>query len=447
MINLPTEAKTAIMLLNDAGFEAYAVGGIVRNSIMNLPLSDIDITTSALPHQTKEVFKDYTVVETGIEHGTVTVVLDGVPLEITTYRIEQGYSDNRHPDGVKFSTSLKDDCARRDFTINAICYNPLTGIADFYGGREDIAKGVIRCVGDADSRFKEDALRILRAVRFASVLGFRIEPATKKAIFENKDLLKNISAERIYAELIKLLCGKNVKNILLEYTDVLGVFMPEILPLKNFDQHNHHHIYDVLTHTAVAVESCPPVPALRLAALLHDFGKPETFTMDAKGVGHFYGHGDVSFSIAKNILARLKVSNEDFNLISHLVKYHDVLVEPNEKAVKRALNKHGEATLRLLLLLKRADNAGQNIALFNRKEEYDQLENVIDSVIQTSQCFSLKQLAVNGTDLMGIGIKPSAQMGKVLNTLLDMVINGEIANEKPVLLEIAGKITKQNNVI
>ena len=442
MINLPIQAIKAIKLLNDAGFEAYAVGGIVRNSIMNLPLSDVDITTNALPHQTKEVFEQFTVIETGIAHGTVTVVLDNVPLEITTYRIEQGYSDNRHPDGVKFSTSLKEDCARRDFTINAICYNPQTGIADFYGGREDISKKIIRCVGDADLRFKEDALRILRAVRFASVLGFEIEPATRKAIFENKELLKNISAERIYTELVKLLCGKNVKKVLLEYADVLGVFMPEILPLKNFDQHNYHHIYDVLTHTAVAVESCPPVPQLRMAALLHDFGKPETFTIDAKGVGHFYGHGDVSFEKAKDILARLKVSNDDFNLITHLVKYHDVLVEPNEKAVKRALNKHGESTLRMLLELKRADNAGQNLRLFNRKEEYDLLESVIDSVINASECFSLRQLAVNGNDLISIGIPPSAEMGKTLNSLLEMVINGEIPNEKQVLLAQAVKIYK-----
>ena len=440
MVRLPVQAEKAIELLNSAGFEAFAVGGIVRNSIMNLELSDIDITTNALPHQTKEVFSGFTVTETGIKHGTVTVLVDNVPLEITTYRTEKSYSDNRHPDRVEFSTSLKDDCARRDFTMNAVCYNHQSGIMDFYGGVKDISNGIIRCVGDANLRFKEDALRILRAVRFASVLGFEIEEKTKQAIFENKDLLKNISAERIYEELNKLLCGKNVKKILLEYTDVLGAVIPEILPLKNFDQHNYHHIYDVLTHTAVAVENCPPVPQLRLATLLHDFGKPESFSMDEKGVGHFYGHGDVSFEISKNILTRLKVSNDDFNLITHLVKYHDVAIEPTEKAVKRALNKHGEETLRLMLLLKRADNAGQNTALFNRKEEYDQLENVINKVLESSQCFSLKQLAINGNDLISIGIPPSAEMGRILNSLLDMVINGEIPNEKAVLIDTISKI-------
>lgn len=441
MIKLPVQAQKALNLLNNAGYEAFIVGGIVRNSIMGREQSDIDITTSALPQQTKEVFKDYTVIETGIKHGTVTVIIDGAPLEITTYRIEKSYSDNRHPDEVEFSTKLKDDCARRDFTMNAVCYNPQTGIMDFYGGVNDINSGIIRCVGDADTRFKEDALRILRAVRFASVLGFKIEESTRQAIFTNKDLLKNISAERVYEELNKLLCGKYVKDILLEYVDVLGVFIPEILPLKNFDQHNYHHIYDVLTHTAVAVENCPAIPQLRLAALLHDFGKPASFTIDDKGVGHFYGHGDISWKISKDILSRLKVSNEDYNLITHLVKYHDVLIEPNEKSVKRALNKHGEETLRLLLLIKRADNAGQNIELFNRKEEYDQLESVIDSVIKDSECFSLKQLAIKGDDLINLGIKPSAQMGQILNTMLEMVINGDIPNDKTVLLAEAKNIS------
>ena len=441
MIKLPVQAQKALNRLNNAGYEASIVGGIVRNSIMGREQSDIDITTSALPQQTKEVFKDYTVIETGIKHGTVTVIIDGAPLEITTYRIEKSYSDNRHPDEVEFSTKLKDDCARRDFTMNAVCYNPQTGIMDFYGGVNDINSGIIRCVGDADTRFKEDALRILRAVRFASVLGFKIEESTRQAIFTNKDLLKNISAERVYEELNKLLCGKYVKDILLEYVDVLGVFIPEILPLKNFDQHNYHHIYDVLTHTAVAVENCPAIPQLRLAALLHDFGKPASFTIDDKGVGHFYGHGDISWKISKDILSRLKVSNEDYNLITHLVKYHDVLIEPNEKSVKRALNKHGEETLRLLLLIKRADNAGQNIELFNRKEEYDQLESVIDSVIKDSQCFSLKQLAIKGDDLINLGIKPSAQMGQILNTMLEMVINGDIPNDKTVLLAEAKNIS------
>lgn len=435
MIKLPDEAVKAISMLNSASYEAFAVGGSVRNSLMGLEISDTDITTSALPHQTREVFKNYIAIETGIQHGTVTVIVDSVPIEITTYRTETAYTDGRHPDSVAFTASLKEDCARRDFTINAICYSPQTGIVDYYGGCEDIQNRLIRCVGNPQSRFKEDALRILRAVRFAAVLGFEIEQNTKQAIFENCHLLKNISAERIYTELTKLLCGENVKKVLLEYTDVLAVFMPEILPLKDFDQKNHHHIYDVLTHTAVAVESCPAIPQLRLAALLHDFGKPATFTVDEKGVGHFYGHGEVSYEMAKTILKRLKVSNRDYSLVSTLVKHHDTAVAPNEKAVRKALNKYGESTLRLLLLLKRADNMGQNLRQFNRKEEYDALEQVINLVVEKQQCFSLKQLAVNGHDLAAVGIPPSKLTGRVLNHLLEKVINGEIPNEKAPLLE------------
>ncbi len=440
MIRLPMQADKAIDMLVAAGFEAYAVGGIVRNSLMDLDQSDIDITTNALPQQTKAVFSDFNVTETGLKHGTVTVMIDGAPVEITTYRTESGYTDNRHPDKVEFTASLYEDCARRDFTINAVCYSQHTGIVDFYGGCEDIKNQIIRCVGDADSRFKEDAFRILRAVRFASVLGFEVEENTRKSIFKNCHLLKNISSERIYTELMKLLCGKNVKNVLLEYVDVIGTFIPEIMPLKNFDQKNYHHIYDVLTHTAVAVENCPAIPQLRLAALLHDFGKPHTFTLDEKGVGHFYGHGEASFEITKNILSSLKVSTHDYNMISTLVRYHDTVITDSEKAVRRALNKYGEETLRLLLLLKRADNAGQNILLFNRKEEYDQLEQMINYVVEKQQCFSLSQLAVNGNDLIALGIPPSPQTGRILNILLEMVIDGYIPNEKSVLLAEVEKI-------
>ncbi|MBR5806035.1 MAG: HD domain-containing protein [Oscillospiraceae bacterium] len=440
MINIPKEAQKALEMLNSAGFEAWVVGGIVRNSLMGLDVSDADITTNALPLQTAKVFEGYHLIETGLKHGTVTVIIDGTPVEITTYRTEKGYSDGRHPDEVQFTASLKEDCARRDFTINAICYNPAEGLMDFYGGVQDIENRLIRCVGNADKRFKEDGLRIIRRLRFASVLGFEIEPVTKQAIFANCHLLKNISAERIYTELNKLLCGTNVKHILMEYTDVLAEIIPEILPLKGFDQKNYHHIYDVLEHTAVAVENCPPVPQLRLAALLHDFGKPATFTIDNKGVGHFYGHDEVSLEISKDILKRLKVSGNDYNLITRLVKHHDTFIEPNEKAVRRAMNKHGEDFVKMLLLLKRADNKGQNTKDFDRTDEYNSLETIIDSVLEQNQCFSLKDLAINGNDLTQTGISPSPLTGRILNCLLEMVIDGQIANEKEILLSKVAEI-------
>ncbi len=433
-------AMKALEMLSGAGYEAYAVGGAVRDMLMGRPAGDIDITTSATPRQTLTVFAGYKTIETGIKHGTVTVVINGENIEITTYRTESGYTDSRHPDSVHFTTSLEEDCARRDFTVNSICYNPAVGFVDYYDGMADIKNGVIRCVGDPVQRFSEDALRILRAVRFASVLGFEIETATKQAAFSCAHLLKNISAERIYAEFSKLLCGDNVKKVLLEYTEILAVFMPEIMHTKGFDQKNHHHIYDVLEHTAVAVENTPKIPQLRMAALLHDFGKPHTFSVDENGIGHFYGHGDVSRQLARDILTRLKVSNEDYRLITTLVKYHDTPVANTEKSVRRALNKYGEKDLRYLLRLKRADNRGQNIRDFDRTAEYDRLEITINSVIEKQQCFSLKQLVVNGNDLADVGIPPSPQTGHILNTLLEMVINEELPNDRDILLQYIDKI-------
>ena len=434
MMNIPVQACRALEMLNTAGYEAWLVGGMVRNSLMELPVSDTDITTNATPQQVTAVFAGCRIIETGLKHGTVTVVMDGHSMEITTYRTETSYSDGRRPDSVQFTNSLQRDCARRDFTINALCYNPRKGLVDFYGGTEDINSGTIRCVGDPYTRFSEDALRILRRIRFASVLGFEIEESTRRAVFSCAHLLKNISAERIYTELSKLLCGKNVKQILMEYTDVIGAFMPEILPLKGFDQRNHHHVYDVLEHTAVAVQAAPPYPQLRMAALMHDFGKPSTFTVDEKGVGHFYGHGDVSFELARKILRRLKVSNDDYSLITTLVKYHDTHIEHTEKTVRRRLNRFGPETLHLLVRLKRADNRGQNTKDFDRTAEYDRLEAMINSELEKQRCFSLKQLAVKGDDLICAGIPQGKVMGEILNTLLDMVINGEIPNEKDILL-------------
>ncbi len=437
MPKLPEQVLKAVRMLNNRGFEAWVVGGFVRDTLMGRTGGDIDVTTNGLPEQVRNVFTQYKVIETGLKHGTLTVVIDHMHIEITTYRTETGYTDNRHPDNVTFTRSLEEDCARRDFTINAICYNPTEGYRDYYGGMADIENKVIRCVGNPCERFNEDALRILRRIRFASQLGFAIEENTKQAIFDCRHLLENISAERIYTELLKLLCGVDVKRILLDYTEILAVFMPQIMALKGFLQHNHHHIYDVLEHTAVAVENTPPNPQLRLAALLHDFGKPATFTMDEKGVGHFYGHGEASFEISKAVLKKLKVSNEEYSLITHLVKYHDVYIPAKEKAVRRALNKHGENRLRLLLQLKRADNKGQNTKDFDRTGEYDRLEKIINEQIEKQRCFSLKQLAVNGKDLIDIGIPPSKKTGEVLNALLEAVLNGEIENNKELLLDKA----------
>lgn len=440
MIDIPKQAEKALEILNNAGYEAYIVGGAVRSAIMKLNPNDIDITTNAFPDKVKELFNNYKLADIGIKHGTVMVLIDDLPIEITTFRTESGYADNRHPDSVNFTGSLIEDCARRDFTMNAICYSPQKGIIDFYNGKLDIENQIIKCVGEPDKRFKEDALRILRAIRFASVLGFDIDENTKKAIFENCHLLKNISSERIYIELKKMLCGKNIKKVLLEYVDVLSVVIPQLKTMENFDQKNPHHIYDVLTHTAVVVENVPAIPQLRLAALFHDIGKPDTFTLDKNGVGHFYNHAFVSLGYTQRILENLKVSSDDYKIITRLVEYHDLKIIPEEKYVLHALNKHGEEFLRLLLLLKRADNKGQNTRDFDRTLEYDELEKLINLVIEKQKAFSLKQLNINGNDLTELGVKPSAITGQILNMLLNMVIEGKITNTKEDLMKCAEEI-------
>ena len=438
MINLPYEVKLAIEKLNENGYEAYIVGGCVRDSLMGCTPKDYDITTSAEPGETETVFRDFRVIETGIKHGTVTVVINNIPLEITTFRIDSEYLDNRHPKNVTFTKSLEEDTARRDFTMNALAYNNEKGLCDFYGGASDIKNKIIRCVGDADKRFNEDALRIMRALRFSSVLGFDIEENTKTAMFNNKHLLKNISSERLASELVKLLCGENVKKILLEYIDILGVFIPELLPMKGFEQHNKHHIYDVWTHTAIAAENIDASPVLRLAALFHDVGKPQCFFMK-DGEGHFYGHAEISSAIAENVLSRLKFDNATKNTVVKLVKIHDVQIEETDKAIKRCLNKHTPPIFFMLLKLKRADTLAQSGICRDRLEYISRLEAQANELLNSNVCFSLNDLAVNGNDLIALGLKPGRQLGSILNTLLEKVISGELQNNKEVMIDYTNK--------
>lgn len=439
MISIPSEVATALDMLTGSGFEAFIVGGCVRDSLLGKAPKDYDITTSALPSEVEEVFKNYRIIETGIKHGTVTVLIDGTPLEITTYRIDSDYTDNRHPNSVDFTKSLYEDTARRDFTMNAIAYNDKSGLVDYYGGENDILKGIIRCVGNADRRFKEDALRILRAIRFSSVLGFNIEDSTKQAIFRNKELLTKISQERIASELVKLLCGKNVRKVLVEYIDVLGVVIPELLPMKDFDQHNYHHIYDVLTHTAVSVENIEPQSVLRLAALFHDIGKPHCFTL-VDGTGHFYGHASISAEIADRILERLKFDNATRKTVGKLIRLHDVQIECRENVVKRSLNKNSPEIFFMLLKLKKADTLALNPKYCDRLELFDELESLAYEILEKNACFSLKDLSVNGSDIMSLGVSPGKKIGIILNLLLEDVINGKIPNERDCLLDKAKKM-------
>ena len=438
-IPLPQSVSQALSMLEDAGYEAFIVGGCVRDFLMGLPPKDYDITTSALPAQTARVFDAYPVIETGIQHGTVTVVMDGVPLEITTYRTEGTYSDNRHPDSVSFTASLREDVARRDFTMNAIAYSPVRGLIDHFGGAEDIRGGIIRCVGDPDTRFREDALRMMRGIRFASALGFAIEEKTAAAIRENKERISTVSAERIRVELTKLLCGANVKNVLMDWWDVLGVVIPEILPMHGFDQRTPYHIYDVWEHTAVAVSETPPVTHLRLSALLHDIGKPPSFFTDEKGVGHFYGHPAVSEKMAEEILARLKYDNVTRRRVVTLVREHDRIIEPTETAVKRALFRLTPEVFFNLLIIKRADNLAQSPNYRDRLATYDRIESMAQDILERNECVSVATLAVNGGDLIAIGMKPGKEIGEMLSLLLEQVIRGDLANDRDELLTYVKK--------
>ena len=308
-MQLPDYVNTALNRLERAGFEAYAVGGCVRDRLMGRVPTDYDVATAALPEETAAVFAGERVIETGLRHGTVTVLLDGCPLEITTFRVDGAYSDARHPDAVTFTRSLRADLARRDFTVNAMAYSTRTGLVDPFGGEADLRAKRICCVGDPAARFREDALRILRCIRFSSVLGFAIDPATAAAARENRALLRTISAERVAEELKKLVCGADVRRVVLEETDILGAVLPEIRPMRGFDQRNKHHVYDVLEHCAAACEAVPPEPVLRLAALLHDVGKPDCFFTDADVVVKFYGNADRVSEITYGIVRSLLLDN------------------------------------------------------------------------------------------------------------------------------------------
>ena len=426
-------SKIAIDLFKSNGFEAFLIGGSVRDYIMGLPIGDIDITTNATPQQVKSVFCDFRVIETGIKHGTVTVLIDNEPLEITTYRSEGAYSDNRHPDCVTFSQSLSDDVVRRDFTMNAIAYDFSDGFCDLVGGIEDINNQTIRCIGDAETRFREDALRILRALRFSSVLGFSIEKNTEKAIHECKDLLKNISAERIREEFTKLICGKNAFSVLQEYSDVISVFIPEIQRCVGFEQKNRHHCYDVYTHTLKAVEKSRNDAVIRLSLFFHDIGKPVVAHFDEKGEQHYYGHPKKSAELTESIMTRLRFDNETKNKVVTLVALHDspIMVNegpyPDKKRLKKIMSKIGKDMIFDLIHVKYCDNFAQKPEYFRGEDFYKATYSLIDEIISQQECFSIKDLKINGNDLISMGFN-GKEIGKILNNVLERVINETLAN-------------------
>ena len=439
MLKISKSATKAIEMLNSAGYEAYIVGGCVRDMVMGKGAHDYDITTSALPSETKAVFQNERIIETGLKHGTVTVILDGEPLEITTYRIDGDYLDNRHPQSVSFTRKLENDLSRRDFTMNALVYNEKEGVLDYFGGKTDIENKIIRAIGEPVKRFTEDALRILRAIRFSSTLGFEIEENTRKAMISCKHLLHNISPERIAEEINKFVLGKNVKQAILENYEILGEICPEFLKMKGFDQHNKWHIYDILEHTAVAVENTPPVLHLRLAMLFHDTGKVHNFSTDENGVGHFYGHGEKSAEIVKDYLNEYKYDNRTKDEVYNLVRLHDMPTEADEVLIKKRLNRIGKERFLDLIKIQRADNLAQNPAL-TRMEHFNTLEKISNEIINQS-CFDLSSLKIKGSDLAKLGFV-GKEIGEALKTLLDEVIENKLPNEKEALMERAKQLKK-----
>lgn len=432
--------RQVLETLEAAGYEAWLVGGCVRDRLMGAAPHDFDITTSARPEEVMAVFSGCRIIETGLKHGTVTLLWDGEPLEITTFRGDGAYSDHRHPDEVRFTRSLREDLARRDFTMNAIAMDARGDISDPFGGAGDIENRIIRCVGEPARRFEEDALRILRGLRFAATLGFAVDGATREAMAEKRALLHYVSAERVNVELTKLLCGKFVRQVLLGNVAVLGEVLPELIPMEGFDQRNYHHVYDVLEHTARVVENVPPEPALRWAALLHDAGKPGCFTTDDAGVGHFYGHAELGREIAGKVLRRLRSDNATIKAVDELIRYHDNPIEPTEKAVRRALGKLTPEGFTKLMHLKRADNLAQSPEFRGRQQEIDRLEEIAAALLAQKACFTLRDLAVNGRDLMAMGIPAGPKVGEILNALLDAVVSERLPNDRATLLTEAKKM-------
>ena len=428
-------ARRILQTLNDAGYEAYLVGGCVRDLLRGVEPHDWDICTSALPKETERCFAGLRVIETGLKHGTVTVLVDGEPYEITTYRTEGPYSDSRRPDYVRFVPTLKEDLTRRDFTMNAIALGLDDGLRDPFGGAKDIKAGLIRCVGGPNLRFQEDGLRVMRALRFAAVFGYEIEEQTARAVHKNRAMLGRVAAERINAELCKLLVGQNVGDILRQYPDVFCRFWPQLGPLVTLEQHNPWHCWGGWEHTIHAVEAAPADVTLRLVMLLHDIGKPACKSTDENGIDHFYGHPAVSAQLAEQMLRALKFDNRTRERVVLLVERHDAQLPPRSQVIRRWLNRLGPEAFFQLLEVKRADNMGQDPEkVRDRLAELEEIRAKAEQILAERQCLTLKDLAVNGRDVTAAGVEPGPEVGRVLKGLLERVFSGEIPNERDALL-------------
>lgn len=439
-IQLPDKVHKIINTLEAAGYEAYAVGGCVRDSILGRKPDDWDITTLAKPEEIKRLFPR--TIDTGIRHGTVTVMLDKEGFEVTTYRIDGDYEDGRHPKEVTFTASLEEDLKRRDFTINAMAYNEHQGLVDLYGGLADIEAGVIRCVGDAKERFTEDALRMMRAVRFSAQLGYRIEEATKTAIIALAPDLQKISAERIQAELIKLVISAHPDYLRIAYeTGITAQILPEFDLCMETPQNNPHHCYTVGEHILHSMQAIEPDKVLRLGMLFHDIGKPQTMTVDEEGITHNKKHPAVGAEMTKKILRRLKFDNDTTEKVVKLVLYHDQDIAATQAGVRRAMNRIGEDIFPMLFAVHRADISAQSDYMREEKlRKFSYIEELYDTVRSQGDAVSLKDLAITGRDLIAQGMKPGREIGAVLQSLLEQVLEDPSLNTPEKLLEISKKI-------
>ena len=433
-MQLPEYARIVLERLERYGYEAYVVGGCVRDSLMGRTPKDWDVCTNALPEEVLRVFRKFNVIKTGLKHGTVTVMVNHEPVEVTTFRIDGTYSDNRHPDQVSFVSRVEEDLSRRDFTINAMAYNPTRGLVDAFGGQEDLRAGIIRCVGEPDLRFNEDGLRIMRALRFASRFGFGLARETADSVRRNRHLLENVSVERIFKELKGILVGDGVEDMLLAFPDVMTTIIPELAPCIGFEQRTPYHCYDVWTHTVKAVAAAPADELLRLTMLLHDVDKPTCHTRDENGRDHFYGHPERGAATARRVLTRLKSDNTTLDAVVKLVEVHDNDFPTRPAGMRRTIGKLGEENTRRLLLVQRADMEAHSEYGIGKKAPKLRAANLLfEEVMEEEPAFTVKDLRLNGRDLMAMGMQPGPAMKTVLETLLAEVQEETLLNEHAAL--------------
>ena len=440
---IPNSVLELINKLEDAGYETWVVGGCVRDHLMGNVPHDYDCCTAAEPETMQAFFADRQLVLAGLKHGTVGVVTEAGVVEITTFRTEGGYLDSRHPDWVRFVRNVTEDLARRDFTVNAMAYSPRRGLCDPFGGQPDLKNGILRAVGDPVLRFREDALRILRGLRFAARFGFRIEEKTREAMHTEIAGLDSLARERVLVELTGFLLSAKTGD-LLNASAILCRLIPELAPTVGFEQHSRHHVHDVFGHIATVVENVPPTAELRLAALLHDIGKPAVFSLDEGGEGHFYGHAGVSAELADAILHRLKASNAAREEVVFLVKHHMDHYRPEERTVRRCLSRHGLSRMERLIDLQSADLGGKGTdAPSDSLRELETLRELLRELDAREGALTLKTLAVKGSDLIALGIPRGRRVGELLNHLLSLVLAGELPNEREKLLEYVRETTQE----